>query len=414
MSSKRILTLNIVIVALVAVSVLVILTSSVLPANSQYVGTPHPFHESVTVLIDRTGSQNVTTSVTLQSTDTSDMRVPDSLERSIREDGRIFAVVITNHDRCILGVVDQSCILISTHLDNNASGIVNIQESALSISDLYIDEINQLFDTDATLHSVFVHSGDDPSDTATGLPAAATGQSTVSVVYVMPMQDTNFMYEKISAILLSPNIRDADGLYNVAKTLSLRSHSKMSFSIIPFENISLFQLKIASIGNINATLIDDLRPIALMELDALKRSNYLQYDLLNSILQVIILSSDPFTEISDSIPAQLPTREVDGEKIPTELKDGWVFDPSNGKVIQAKYILPYTVLTADDLVISLDSMSYDADFTLNNNDDTTNNNDILNTDDYEQTIIVIVVVAVAAVVAVFYLRGYSGRSKNEN
>ncbi len=404
------LVLNIVISTLVAVSILVILTSSITPVNSQYM--PHPFHESITVLIDRTGSHNVTTSVTLQSTDTMDMKIPDSLESAIREDGRIFAVVVTNHDRCILGVADQSCILISTQLDNNALGITQIQESAFNTAEIYIDEINQLFDTGATFHSVFVHSGNDPSDTATGLPAATAGKTTASVVYVMPMQDTNFMYETISAVLLSANIRDADGFYDVAKTLSLRPHSKMSFSIIPLDNNSLFQLKVASVGNINATLIDDLRPIELMELDTLKRSNYLQSHPLNSILQVVISSPDPLTTISDSIPAPLPTREIDGEKIPTELRDGWIFDSSTGKIIQAKYLLPYTVLMADNLVISLDSTNIN---TMNNNATTTFNDiDILDSENYEQIVIVIAIVAVTIVTVVFYLRGYSGRSKDLN
>ena len=40
-------------------------------------------------------------------------------------------------------------------------GIIAIQDSTKEIAELYIDEINQIFDTDAKFHSVFVHTDDE-------------------------------------------------------------------------------------------------------------------------------------------------------------------------------------------------------------------------------------------------------------
>lgn len=414
--------LNIVVIIIIAASIIVI-SSYVMPdAYSQDVGLA-TFHEGLTILVDRSGSQNVTTSVTLQSVSTQEMKIPESLESQIREDGRISAIVLTNQEQCILGVVDKSCILLSTERDPNASGILAIQESARNTADLYIDEINQVFDTGAIFHSVFVHSGNDgASDTA--LPTSAMGRTTVSVVYVMPMEDTDAMYDKISSILLPSVIRESGGFYNVAKKLSFQENAKMSFSFIPLDSRSLFQLKIISPGAINASSIDVIRPLDLVGLDTLERSDYFASGFypLNSIMQIAISSSNPATMISDSLPALIPTRDVDGEKVPTDVNvAGWIFDPPNGKLIHAKYLFgTQMTLASDDLEISLHDKN-------NNNiinaiDDTSKNTtnddnltsiddiDIVNADGSEQIMIVIAVVAAAVAAVIFYLRGYSGKS----
>ena len=79
------------------------------------------------------------------------------------------------------------------------------------------------------MHSVFVHS-DDLSNQALGTSGVISGRGAISVVYTMPMEDTNSMYEKISALLIPKEIRESGGFYNVAKELSNKENSKMTFS----------------------------------------------------------------------------------------------------------------------------------------------------------------------------------------
>ena len=56
------------------------------------------FQETAQVIIDKSISQNVTASITLQSTSIQEIKIPAELEQRIREDGRITAIVITNQE----------------------------------------------------------------------------------------------------------------------------------------------------------------------------------------------------------------------------------------------------------------------------------------------------------------------------
>ena len=119
------------------------------------------FQETAQIIIDKSISQNVTASITLQSTSIQEIRIPAELEQEIREDTRIRAIIFTNQDQCILGIVDESCIMINIARNPDDKGIIAIQESSKEISKLYMDKINQIFDTNAKFHSVFLHSDDE-------------------------------------------------------------------------------------------------------------------------------------------------------------------------------------------------------------------------------------------------------------
>ena len=71
------------------------------------------FQETAQIIIDKSISQNVTASITLQSTSIQEIKIPVELEQKIREDERIKAVILTNQEQCIIGIVDQSCIMIN-------------------------------------------------------------------------------------------------------------------------------------------------------------------------------------------------------------------------------------------------------------------------------------------------------------
>jgi hypothetical protein len=202
------------------------------------------FQETAQVLIDKSRSQNVTASITLQSTNVQEIKIPPELEKKIRENERITSVIITNQKQCILGVVDDACIMINVKRDLSDKGIIEIQDSTKALSELFIDEINQAFDTEAQFHSTFVHS-DDEINRALETSGAVSGRGIVSAVYTMPMEDTSSMYEKISAILIAKAIRDSGGFYESAKNLSSEDNAKVAFSIIPLDNNSLLQLKLS-------------------------------------------------------------------------------------------------------------------------------------------------------------------------
>ena len=87
------------------------------------------FQESAQVIIDNKILQETITSITLQSSNIQEIKIPLEFEQKIRDDKRIKAIVITNENNCVLGVTDQSCILINIERNPDDKGINAIQDN---------------------------------------------------------------------------------------------------------------------------------------------------------------------------------------------------------------------------------------------------------------------------------------------
>ena len=61
-------------------------------------------------------------------------------------------------NNCVLGVTDQSCILINIERNPEDKGINAIQDSSRALGESLIDEINQVFDTNAEFFQVYIHT----------------------------------------------------------------------------------------------------------------------------------------------------------------------------------------------------------------------------------------------------------------
>ena len=385
------------------ISLIMIIGISTSYAYSQEIGLA-TFQESAQLIIDKKMSQNSIASITLLSTNTQEIKIPIELEEKIRENKRIQAIVITNQNNCVLGVSDQSCILINVERNPEDKGINAIQESTKKIGDSFIDEINQMLNTDAKFFQVYIHTTDQANQELE-TSGIISGSGIISAVYTMPMQDTHYMYQKISTMLLSKEIRDGKGFYNVARNLSVEDNAKTTLSIIPSDSKLLLQLRMSvenSIEKLNQ--IDEtnvkINPLKFFKIKELDRSNYFStgnYPL-NSIFQIVIVSNEE-TNISDINGNIIPTQNVDGIEIPTDItKKGWIFDPQKGQQIQGKYIFGESVsLNEDELKFSLiNDNSQSKELELDES--------IVELD--ESITIVIIITVVSILVAIFYLRGY--------
>ena len=355
------------------------------------------FQESAQVIIDKKMFNKTTTSVTLLSSNLQEIKIPSELEQKIRENQRIQAVVITNQNNCILGVYDQSCIIINIERNPEDKGINAIQDSSRKLADSYIDEINQVFDTNAEFLQVYVHTNDATNQTL-DTSGIISGGGVISAVYTMPMEDTGLMYSELSSMLLSKSIRDGEGFYNIAKTLSEEQNAKMSFSIIPTESKSLLQLRV-SVDNpipkeseLNET-ISKISPLEFFNIENLNRSNYFStgnYPL-NSIFQIIILSNNE-TNVSDVKGSIIPTQTIDGIEMPMDVtKKGWIFDPQRGELLQGKFIFgESTSVNENELKFSLGG-------------DNIQSKDV----ELDESIVVVIIITIVSIgAAIFYLKGY--------
>lgn len=376
---------------LFAITAMVLVGISANYAYSQEMGLA-TFQEMAQVIIDKSISQNVTASITLQSTSIQEIKIPAELEQRIRENGSISAVTITNQNQCILGVDNQSCILINVKRNPVDKNFLQIQNRTLQVSEQFISEINDVFDTDAKLHSTFIHSSDETS-VALETSGVISGKGTISAVYTMPMEKTSSMYEKISAILIPKAIRDSGGFYDVAKNLSKQDNAKMTFSIIPSDNNSLLQLRVSANYPQTASKINEISPLEFLKTNELKRSDYFSTGFypLNSIIQVVVLSPED-TNVSDVNGNIIPTQIIEGDKIPTDItKKGWVFDPEEGQRIQGKYIFgKETTVSKDELKFSLGGTNIQSEKPV-----------------FDESIIVVIIITIVAIAAaIFYLKGY--------
>ena len=347
------------------------------------------FQETAQILIDKQISNNVTASITLQSTSNQEIRIPSELEQQIRENERIIAIVLTSENQCVLGVLDESCIMINVLRDPSDKGIIEIQDNTREIGDSLIDTINEVFDTNAEFHSVYLHQSAFTNQ-ALETSGVISGRGTVSAVYTMPLEDTETMYSKISAMLIPQIIRDSGGFYETAKNLSSEPKSAVTFSMITRENSFLYQLKL-SVSYSNAANIEIISPLEFLKVDSLHRSNYFANGFypLNSILHVVILSPES-TNVNEVKGNIIPTEVIDGEKIPTDLSmSGWVFDPESGNKIDGRYLFGQEFsVSKNELVFTLGSASIDQVLEL------------------DESIIVLIIVIASGAAAIFFLKGF--------
>ena len=352
------------------------------------------FQETAQVIIDEKISQTNIVSITLLSSNIQEIKIPMELEWKIRDNSRIQAIVVTNENNCVLGVTDQSCILINIERNPEDKGINAIQDSSREIGNSLIDEINQVFDTNAEFFQVYIHTSAETNNSL-DTSGIVSGTGTISAVYTMPMEDTDSMYQKLSSMLIASEIRENGGFYDVAKNLSTDKNAKMSFSIIPTESKSLLQLRVSTTSTLENQLEPgiEINPLEFFNINEITRSNYFSdgnYPL-NSLLQIIVLS-DEENNVSDVKGNIIETQNIDGVEMPTEFTtEGWIFDPQKGEQIQGKFIFgERDSINEEELQFSLggDNMKYEEPET-------------------DESIIVVGIIAIVSIgAAIFYLKGY--------
>ena len=365
-------------------------------AYSQEIGLA-TFQEMAQLIIDNKIEQKSTASITLSSSNIQEIKIPIELEQKIRENNRIKAIVLTNQNNCVLGVYNQSCVIINIERNQEDKGINAIQDSSREIGDLYIDEINQVFDIDARFFQVYIHTSD-RTNQELETSGVISGIGIISAVYTMPMEDTESMYQKISSMLLSKSIREGMGFYDIAKTISKNENAKMTFSLIPDDSKSLLQLRVSVDEPIlNPDRIEEeiltINPLEFFNIEKLNKSNYLLSGNfpLNSIFQIVILSNEE-TNVSNVEGDILPSQIIDNIKIPIEITNkGWIFDPQEGEKIQGKYIFGEdSTINGNELKFSLGGSELQS-----------------KQKESDESIIVVIIITILSIgAAVFYLKGY--------
>ena len=138
-----------------------------------------PFKEVATIWIDRVGYEGIDKikkSYSLLSKDKKDFKIPDSLETKILNETRITSIVYTNTEKCAVGVIDATCIMINIrYVEIEGDDLKEKKNVAREIGNSVIDDINQVLGTHVKYHSTIV-------DASGG---STTEGPSINVVYTM-------------------------------------------------------------------------------------------------------------------------------------------------------------------------------------------------------------------------------------
>ena len=282
-----------------------------------------PYQESMILLVDQP-NQEAHLTISLMSKSNEDFMISDQLEEKIKNTKGLISISMTNKDECVIGVQNETCILISLSRTSihSQEEYDSVQEGAREIGELFIDDLYNLFPGSFRIHqpefhSVFLHSGGqflaggDYESTFTG--------GIVSAIYTLPMLSTEELVNKMSDTILKKEIRSGEGFLDVAKKIST-FQEQVSFEIAPvgsedFQDVvvdlprSTFTFSIlpeqTRVLYMFTTLLDipieqidvyDLKPLDLIGVDTVSRSEYFSNGFfpLNSIISVVIYPENNF------------------------------------------------------------------------------------------------------------------------
>ena len=279
-----------------------------------------PYKESIILLVDQP-NQEAHLTISLMSKSNEDFMISDQLEEKIKNTKGLISISMTNVDECVIGVQNETCILISLSRTSihSQEEYDSVQEGAREIGELFIDDLYNLFPIthQPKFHSVFLHSGG--QFLAGGDYESTFTACIVSAIYTLPMLSTEELVNKMSATLLKKEIRSGEGFLDVAKKISTFQEqvsfeiapvgsedfeevvvdlprSTFTFSILPEQTRVLYMLTTLLDIPIEQIDVYDLKPLDLIGVDKVSRSEYFSNGFfpLNSIISVVIYPENNF------------------------------------------------------------------------------------------------------------------------
>jgi hypothetical protein len=308
------------------------------------------YRETAHILVDEKIQNQTTAFVTLASTSPVEIRVPTDLAEKIKNTTNVTSVVITNADKCILGVRDLGCVIIVINSPSliELYNITKIQKDSQAIGDNLIGDINKAFALNAEFNNVYVNPKGDLSSTL-GTSGVVSGNRTISVVYTMSRPDSSYLFDGLTAILMPKQIRDDGGFFTAASKMAQDTNSTVTFAITPAKEASLYQLQVAKHIPIKSK-VTTVKPLELFGVNTLQRSSYFDVGFfpLNSILDVTVISNNNIA-VTGHGGDLTPTTMKNGQKFPSDLtKSGWIIDPDQGQQVSAVYLFGKDITVTND------------------------------------------------------------------
>ena len=375
------------------------------------------FQESALIIYDQQYSKSVVMSVGLETTDNQEIRFTDELVQKINDNDKIRAVVFTNVGECVIGVTsEEQCIMINFDYQQlkGDGGIRMVQDSAREMGNEIIDDLYETLGVEGEFHSTFIHTVDD-ANMLLETSGVISGRGAVSATYTMPKQSTDFLFTGLSGKILSKDIREGEGFYDISKKLTKDEDSIISISIIKTGDSNLFIFKVTKeVKNI----ADDISKINILEnfgVDEISRSNVFDEKNvpLNSVIHLVVIPYE-----SSKIDTIATHAITDLTTLDNISKKGWFFSSPAGDSIDAKFLFGQDkVIQKDELRVEIGPWDGESELSFYSVEDIpreeTKEYESIedfgkkdSTDDGSQYAILVIIIAIGIGAAIFYLKGY--------
>ena len=334
----------------------------------------HSLEEYLQIIIDQREFKN-RISVVLMSENPADIQLPENIE-AISSNPNIFSMIITNEFACAPTQIDKACIIIKIERDGLGDDFNEMKKNAREIADEVIADGVIIFAPE------FYSLTFQPKGGFSGVELDRLGAKgeVAKVVYTIHLQSTGQLFDALTTVLLSNDIRTSEGFYNIAEKLAENYFSEFAIVLTPVENGMLRELHISLlcsnetqelvncerfyselIPGIQEGTIDEqiargyVSPLDFIQVENISRSKIFSDEFLplNSIIHVLILSEE-----------DLQVKSVNSNVIENlqELGDiqesGWFFISKTGQIIDARYIFGQeSSVSKNDLAFSIGSYS---------------------------------------------------------
>jgi len=370
------------------------------------------FQESATVIYDQKFSKSVIISVGFETTSNEEIRFPDEVIEKINANEKIRSIVFTNVGECVIGITtEQQCIMINFGYEElrGDGGIRMVQDSAREMSEQIINELNNVFRTDAEFHSVFIHTSDE-ANAMMKTSGVVSGKGSVSATYVAEKKATDFLFTDLAGVLIPKAIRDGGGFYDIAKNVSRYNDSVISISLIPTGDSELIMLKVTKEIKDQSIDITSINFLENFDINTISRTNYFDNRNvpLNSILQLVIIP-----EKSTKVDAISTHAITDLTSMKEVMKKGWFLSSPAGEMIDLRFLFGESkTVYADELQVETAPWDMQSEMTLYSVEEIIEeeivDKEIVVSDDEDMTQYAVlgIIIAIGIGAAIFYLKGY--------
>jgi hypothetical protein len=366
------------------------------------------FQESATVIYDQKLSKSVIITAGFETISNNEIRFSNELIEKINANEKIKSIVFTNAGECVIGVTtEQQCIMINFSYEElrGDGGIKMVQESARMMGNELINDLNDVFRTNTTFHSTFIHTADD-ANMLLKTSGVISGRGSVSATYVTDKTATDFLFTDLSGILIPKEIRNGGGFYDISKEISKDDDSIISISLIPGADENFYIFKVAKNIKDESVSVASINVLKNFGVDKISRTGYFDNRVvpLNSVIQLIIIPEE------DRKVSAIATHAItDLTTIENIMKKGWFLSSPAGKMIELRFLFGDSkTVFADELLVETALWDKQSEMTLYSVEDIEEEEDrvqVMKEDATQYAVLGIIIVASIGAV-IFYLKGY--------